>query len=144
MQEIEERLAAIKLEIDADGADLDALETEIKTLTEERKTINDKIVKRQNLVNSIVDLPKENIIKDFKEERKDMELTREDILASKEYRSSFFKTLQGKELNEAEKRAMTSAAASAGAAIPTTRKHQCVSSVALSCKSVKMLISLHP
>ncbi len=119
LQEIEERLAAIKLEIDADGADLDVLETEIKTLTEERKTINDKIVKRQNLVNSIVDLPKENIIKDFKEERKDMELTREDILASKEYRSAFFKTLQGKELNEAEKRAMTSAAASAGAAIPT-------------------------
>ena len=56
------------------------------------------------------------------EERKDeknMILDKENILASKEYRSAFFKSLQRKELNEAEKRAMTSASNSAGAAIPT-------------------------
>lgn len=40
-------------------------------------------------------------------------------LSSKEYRSAYLKTLQGKELNEVEKRAMTTASASAGAVIPT-------------------------
>lgn len=40
-------------------------------------------------------------------------------LDSKEYRSAFFKTLAGVELNEAEKRAMTTNANSAGVAVPT-------------------------
>jgi len=42
------------------------------------------------------------------------------ILASAEYRSAFLKRLQGKALNEAEKRAMTTAVESVGAGIPTT------------------------
>lgn len=46
-------------------------------------------------------------------------MQREDVWGTKEYRSAFFKHLQGKELNEIEQRAMTSAATSAGAAIPT-------------------------
>lgn len=40
-------------------------------------------------------------------------------LDSKEYRSAFFKTLAGVELNEVEKRAMTTNSNSAGAAVPT-------------------------
>ncbi|WP_418986449.1 hypothetical protein [Agathobaculum butyriciproducens] len=39
MTEIEERLAAIRTEMDADGADLDALSTETDGLLEERKTL---------------------------------------------------------------------------------------------------------
>ena len=77
LQEIEERLAAIKLEIDADGADLDALETEISALKEERKCIMDKVEKRKNLIDGIINLPDANIIKDFKEERKDMDFIEE-------------------------------------------------------------------
>lgn len=42
-----------------------------------------------------------------------------EILATAEYRSAFFKRLQGRSLAEEEQRAMTSASASAGAAIPT-------------------------
>lgn len=40
-------------------------------------------------------------------------------LDSKEYRSAFFKTLAGVELNDAEKRAMTTNASSAGVTVPT-------------------------
>ena len=121
LQEIEQRLSVIKTEIDSPEANLDALETEINELTEERKGVLDKVEKRKNLVNGIVNLPKENVIKEFipESEERNMEFTKENVLKSAEYRSAFFKTLQGKELNEAEKRAMTSAAASAGAAIPT-------------------------
>ena len=46
-------------------------------------------------------------------------MERDDVPATAEYRSAFFKRLQRKPLDDVEKRAMTSAATSAGAAIPT-------------------------
>ena len=46
-------------------------------------------------------------------------MERADVLATAEYRSAYFKTMQGRELNEEEKRSITSAAGSGGAAIPT-------------------------
>lgn len=105
LKEIEERLSAIKIEIDTDGADLDALENEITTLTEERKSINEKIEKRQQLVDSIVNLPDTNIIKDFKEERK-LEV-KTYLNGSEEYRIAYLKNLQGAKLDEIEQRALT-------------------------------------
>lgn len=105
LKEIEERLSAIKIEIDTDGADLDALENEITTLTEERKSINEKIEKRQQLVDSIVNLPEENIIKNFKEERK-LEV-KTYLNGSEEYRIAYLKNLQGAKLDEIEQRALT-------------------------------------
>ena len=47
LKEIEERLSAIKIEIDKEGADLDLLESEINSLVEERKKIIEKIEKRK-------------------------------------------------------------------------------------------------
>lgn len=47
------------------------------------------------------------------------DMERAECLETVEYRSAYFKTLQGKRLNEAETRAMTSAMSSGGAAIPT-------------------------
>ena len=46
-------------------------------------------------------------------------MERSDILATEEYRSAYFKTMQGKDLSDTEKRSITSAASSGGAAIPT-------------------------
>lgn len=46
-------------------------------------------------------------------------MERDDVPTTAEYRSAFFKRLQRKPLDDVEKRAMTSAATSAGAAIPT-------------------------
>lgn len=104
LKEIEERLSAIKIEIDTDGADLDALENEITTLTEERKSINEKIEKRQQLVDSIVNLPEENIIKNFKEERKlnFKEMTLQERIATPEYRDLWLARLMGKEIEKRE------------------------------------------
>ncbi len=105
LQEIEERLSDIKIEIDADGADLDALESEITGLKQERQAILDKIEKRQNLVKDIVNLPDTNIIKDFKEERK-LEV-KTYLNGSEEYRIAYLKNLQGAKLDEIEQRALT-------------------------------------
>lgn len=46
-------------------------------------------------------------------------MERGELFETAEYRSAYFKTLQGKRLDEAETRAMTSATSSGGAAIPT-------------------------
>ena len=105
LQEIEERLSDIIIEIDADGADLDALESEITGLKQERQAILDKIEKRQNLVKDIVNLPDTNIIKDFKEERK-LEV-KTYLNGSEEYRIAYLKNLQGAKLDEIEQRALT-------------------------------------
>lgn len=46
-------------------------------------------------------------------------MERTELFETAEYRSAYFKTLQGKKLDAAETRAMTSATSSGGAAIPT-------------------------
>ena len=49
----------------------------------------------------------------------DEKMERADVLNTVEYRSAFFKKLQGKELTDDEQRSITSATSSGGAAIPT-------------------------
>lgn len=79
--------------------DIEATERKIKEVQERAKQLNDK--------------------KEFKNYMENGKMERADIIASAEYRSAFFKRLQGKELNEEEQRSMTSATGSVGAAIPT-------------------------
>lgn len=114
LSEIEERLSVIKGELDLPESNLEALETEIEYLKEERKGILEKAEKRKALVDGIANLPKSEVevVKDFKEERK-MVFTKENVLASKEYRSAWAKTLMCQPLNEVEQRAV-------GVALTTT------------------------
>lgn len=121
LQEIEKRLNEIKVELENDNADIDALEKEVKELTEERKAIQEKIERRKEIMANIVS-GEGTIITDFipnKEERKFENMTKEEILETPEYRSAFLKKLLGKPLTEVEERAYTSADNSAGAVIPT-------------------------
>ena len=46
-------------------------------------------------------------------------MDRDQLLASSEYRTAFFKNLQGKHLTDAEQRTLTTATGSAGGAVPT-------------------------
>ena len=55
LDEINERMAAIKLELDAPDADLDALEAEVRSLKEEKASIMDYAEKRKALVESVVE-----------------------------------------------------------------------------------------
>jgi HK97 family phage major capsid protein len=122
LQEIEARLAAIKVELEKDGADIDALEKEVKDLTEERKKLLEQAEKRKKIINDIAS-GEGTVIDDFipksKEERKFENMSREEVLDSKEYRNAFLKRLLGKKLTEVEERAYSSAHDSAGAVIPT-------------------------
>jgi len=122
LQEIEARLAAIKVELEKDGADIDALEKEVKELTEERKELLKQAEKRKKIINDIASgegTVIDNFIPKPKEERKFENMSREEVLDSKEYRNAFLKRLLGKKLTEVEERAYSSASDSAGAVIPT-------------------------
>ena len=50
IQEIEERLAAIRQETETEGADLDALGEEVDTLTQERTALIDKENRRNDIL----------------------------------------------------------------------------------------------
>ena len=108
LNEIELRLKAIVEEGKAETANLDELTVERDALLEERKSIMDSVEKRKALLNTVVNLPDAEIINDFKEDRQ-MEFNRDNVLASKEYRSAWAKTLMGVNLNELEERALGTA-----------------------------------
>lgn len=120
LQEIEARLAAIKVELEKDGADIDALEKEVKELTEERKRLLEQVEKRKKIIDDISN-GAGSVINDFlpKPEERKKEFSKDTVLDTPEYRSAFLKRLLGKELTEVEQRAYSSAANSAGAVIPT-------------------------
>lgn len=110
LKEIEQRKTEIRASLQNDKeVDLQTLKTELESLTEERKQIE----KRQEIAQSIqsgkIELRK---IAGGDDENK---LDEKSI----EFRNAFFKNLQGKELTEMEKRALTYTTSTAGAVIPT-------------------------
>lgn len=117
LKEIEERKAAIAVEMDAENADLDALTAEVTKLNEERAAIVAKEEKRNELIKATL-AGDGKVIEKQKEERKMNENMIHDI-ASKEYRSAFFKTLAGETLNEVEQRAFIETTATFGGSLPT-------------------------
>jgi HK97 family phage major capsid protein len=118
LQEIEERMLAIEKELDNEKADIPTLRKEFEDLKEEKRTLLEKSEQRKSLLSDIAN-GKGTVIENHEERKENEKMEREDILNSKEYRSAFFKTLLGKDLNETEKRAYTDATGSAAAALPT-------------------------
>ena len=118
LEEIEKRLNTIRQEIEADGADLDALGTEIDELQEERKGINDRAEQRKNTLDKIANMPTPTVIE--KQEERGAEQMPESLgVDSKEYRNAFLKNLIGEKLTEVEERAFTHTTANTEAVIPT-------------------------
>lgn len=120
LHEIEERLSAIKTEMETDGVDLNTLNEETDKLLEERKALMDAAETRQAMLDKIAQMPEgEKIQEDIiMEERKY-------TVDSAEYRSAFLKNLMGVELNEEERTAFvhttgTTSGQSAGNAVPST------------------------
>ena len=115
IEEIEQRLSAIKQEIDIEGADLAALNEETDSLIAERAAIIEEEEKRQALLQKVAETPAAETI--TVEEIVDMEENRTFDITSEEYRSAWAKLLQGKKLSELEERAY--ATTDAGNAVPT-------------------------
>ncbi len=119
LQEIEARKLEIRSLLESEqDIELEAIDTELRSLEVEKQQIEQRAALAQGIQAGIVPA---TTIESPKEERK-MELevmTKEEVQASAEYRSGYLKRLQGKDLTDAEKRALTNASNSAGAAVPT-------------------------
>lgn len=134
LAEIDARLAEIRTAIQAPDADLNALQTEMNSLLEERARVVAAAEQRRAMLDAIANGTAQGVTppagtpdNQGSEER--------DVLATPEYRSAFLHHLMGIPLKAAERAAMeeaeqraamTSAANSAGAAIPTETQDEIV------------------
>lgn len=99
LQEIEARMAEIKSELEAEGADLDKLETEFRALQTEKASLAGKAEQRRRLIEEIGNGAGSTIARFPAEER-----SAPRGVESAEYRSAFLKHLMGKPLSDAEQR----------------------------------------
>jgi HK97 family phage major capsid protein len=119
--EIEARKLEIRGLLESDNKDvkLDELEQELRNLENEVKDIE----RRKNIADGIGSgiVTPNPIAPPVSTQKRNFEsMNKDEILAAPEYRSAFLKSLQGKPLNDEEKRALTTGANSAGAAVPLT------------------------
>lgn len=123
ISEIKKRLAEIQTEAEKPDADLAALEAEADSLIDERKKLNDAAEQRSNLLNKLAGGQVGIVTRRFAtlEQQEEQNYT----VNSEEYRSAWLKNLYCSNtqytpnFTEQEKRAFTTVADSAGAAIPT-------------------------
>lgn len=129
LEEINKRMLEIKSEIESDNADLDALDKELDELKEKRKSVLDKAEKRKTLIDSVTNMTEANVVKEFKEnkEERSVEITKENIFDSKEYRTAFMNYCKTGVM-PVEYRAgdAYTSAAEAAAMIPTTIMNEIV------------------
>ena len=104
LEEIEARLAAIPAELEKDGADLDALKSEVTSLKAERKQILDAVEKREKILDDIRSGGGQ-VVRAMTNQPEERRLTPD----TEEYRSLWLRHLQGKELTDVEQRAYTNA-----------------------------------
>ena len=104
VEQLEERKAAIGAELDNEGADLDALENEVRAIKAELEARKEEEAKRAE-VREAVALGEGEVIKTFVEEKRTME--KNFSVDSVEYRDAWIKNLMGKELSVEERTAIT-------------------------------------
>lgn len=124
LKEIEQRLSQIAEEMKSPEANLENLEEEVEQLIAERKQIEEGIQKRNTIRTKIADGMVGlgvSVIPKGEERTYDV--------SSAEYRSAWLKNIRGMQISDIERRALTSAAGSAGAAIPTATANRIIEKV---------------
>ena len=112
IEQVEKRMNEIR-SMDLDKVeDISTLDKEVDALKERKEELRNKAKEKQEFRRKIADgeIEGRTIKKPNQEERK-MELTKDNVLSSKEYRNGFLKRLQGKELNAEERSAIALAGA---------------------------------
>ena len=105
IDQIEERKTAIVAELDNEGADLDALEEEMRSLNAELEERKANEAKKAEIRGAVATGEVGEVVKKFEEEKKVME--RNFDIDSAEYRTAWLKNLMGKELDVEERTAIT-------------------------------------
>lgn len=122
MAEITARKAELRSQLESgDDINLDAIETELRNLNAEFESLE----KRQQTINDLNNgTVLANVVTPFVTER-----SADDFDQEREYRSAWLNNIRGVELTDAEKRALTTAANSVGAAVPTVTQNKIIEKV---------------
>ena len=115
IEELEARKSAIVAELDVEGADLNALETEIKSIKEEMETRKAAEAQKEEIRKTVAESTAPVIVQDFKEEKREMK-TNDEIRASKEYVDAFARYLISED--DKECRALLTTDASGSVPVP--------------------------
>ena len=92
IEELEARKAEIVTELENEGADLDALEAETKSINAELETRRAEAAKKEEIRKTVTE-GAGTVIAEIKEEKREMTKTNEEIRASKEYVDAFARYL---------------------------------------------------
>ena len=84
VEQLEERKSAIVAELDNEGADLDALEEEVRSIKAELEARANEEAKKVEIRKTVADIPAPVVVEKVVEEKREMK-TNEEIRASKEY-----------------------------------------------------------
>ena len=114
---LEHRDSITKAERDKMLNEANSIKEQIKNLEKRRDELSASAEKNEKGDDETMN----NTILHFKEG-----MERVEIFSTAEYRSAYFKSMQGRELNEMEKRAITSVQSSGGAAIPTQTMNEII------------------
>ena len=150
LEKIEARLDEIEKELNSEDIDnkteedLEKMEEEVRSLKAEKTQILNAATKRASLEKAIAEGRKGvDITPDLLNGGKKTMQERTFDTASAEYRNAWLKNIRGIELNEIEHRALTTAAASAGAAVPVTTANKIIEKVKEFCPILEKIELLH-
>lgn len=136
LEKIETRLAEIDAKLTAEGAEnmteeeLATMEEEVRTLKNEKTSILNVAEKRRALEKEIAEgRTGVDVTPDFLGGKKEMPQERIFTIESAEYRSGWLNNIRNRDLNDLEKRALTTAASSMGAVVPTMTLNKIIEKV---------------
>ena len=116
LAEIQARKAEIRTLLESgEKVDLDKINEELKTLETEETELRKRLEVAKGIQAGTVQTRTVAVMSHVAATPK----TAEELVASPEYRSAYLRWLQGRDLTDAEQRALTTAAGSAGPAVPT-------------------------
>lgn len=116
IEEIEARMAAIADELENEGADIDALETEVRSLKAEKTQIMEAAEKRNRLKTEVAG-GAGTVVRRFASDKVEERVYGAD---SMEYRNAFLKNLLNQEMTKEERAAFVHTTANTSAVLPTT------------------------
>lgn len=116
IEAIEARLSAIAGELENDGVDIDALETEVRSLKSEKEQIMEAAEKRNKLKAEVAG-GAGSVVRRFASDKVEERTYGAD---SMEYRNAFLKNLIGQEMTKEERAAFVHTTANTSAVLPTT------------------------
>ena len=115
VEQLEERKNAIVAELDNEGADLDALESEVRAIKEELESRAEEEAKKVEIRKTVAEVKAPVVVEKVEEERKEV-MTNAEVRASKEYVDAFARYLVSE--NDAEVRSLLTETVSGSVPVP--------------------------